>query len=92
MKWLAMILPAIIRSWSLSPHLTSLFILNQRARFSILSGCNISDITLRFMTIHLKFVESLDLSYCTLISDDGLDALTGNEGELLSDHRRGLRS
>ena len=33
------------------------------------------------MTVHLKFVETLDLSYCTLISDDGLDALTGNEGE-----------
>ena len=47
-------------------------------------GCNISDITLRFMTIHLKFVESLDLSYCTLISDDGLDALTGNEGQSLA--------
>jgi hypothetical protein len=32
------------------------------------------------MTNHLRFIECLDLSFCTLISDEGLDALTGNEG------------
>lgn len=67
--------PGIFETKSRMRYLTSLSF----------KGCNISDITLRFMTIHLKFVESLDLSYCTLISDDGLDALTGNEGSAFPD-------
>lgn len=41
-----------------------------------LAGCDITDDTMKNITKFLPSLESLDLSYCTLITDSGVDNLT----------------
>ena len=42
----------------------------------VISGCDITDETLKNISRFLPSLESLDVSYCTLITDSGVDDLT----------------
>uniref|UniRef100_T1JN42 [histone H3]-dimethyl-L-lysine(36) demethylase n=1 Tax=Strigamia maritima TaxID=126957 RepID=T1JN42_STRMM len=40
-----------------------------------LSGCDITDVSLRYITQHLRLLTELDISYCTKLSDAGISLL-----------------